>query len=897
MQQALESESTGMPAAVSSPAHDNRMTSDVILSSLSEDPFGVTEDEETGVEAGMANASPRQAATSPSAEGTSMDHDFTPEPSPQSPEESTTFPDEEDEVMFVSHDPEGLSTIYEESSIFENQDEASVEEFAQGIPLDASLPSSVDEDRSPGYDFSKRLSTPDSQSAVDFQLHESTRQAEAASSPSAGPAACIHAPAVEATEIELDQQPVVGSVPESHVSASHVANAADAMSSPDSPRRDASPVTLSRQSSTCPLNGSEGSVATLPGDDVLSGPVSLLHLETKGSPVASDEQPEEMLVNDNRPLAVTELDGSSPPTPAGPGSPGGMPSASLVPGTPTALPTTDLTQRVSTPEATTDAAATQESSGFTPINGRHISPPNVPPSGLRDDEEAEVDLELDELDADEVVEEELADEGCEATMAMDEDMTLEAPRPQFDTLQLHARRDDSETEMLRKFVTRVTADKNAKAAAAAAALAKKSARRSGSLSITSSTGSPMAKADTPSSRTPLGVKSPNSPSPAKKRKRELMQDDLAKDKDSPQGSSNQPSDGPRLKRRRKRADPVLETPLESSTPSPEPDSATSGPRRSTRARSTRIALRPTAPSANAIAFSMIPVRLPGMGAMDEATMDSHIAGMARQRNEEKDLAAVTRGNTRKNKGGAVPPQVVLAKQAEDPSWRMRELKGVFDAKERRAREPVEGAGVGDEGGDKGKKSARANKGVRWAEELVRFQTEAEPSVFKGMASQLLADVVMMDDGVDEIAEAEPPAPAEPVVEKMARVAARKAASSAKAEPAASVPAVPVSTRRTRSSRLPPPTPIKKIQKTAGEKAAAEKTEKPAAAPSLRSRARSLPKPAPAPVPAATPLPADAVPATVAPAKTGMSTRRTRISKLGMSGNGTPAPKRRARTAL
>jgi hypothetical protein len=28
----------------------------------------------------------------------------------------------------------------------------------------------------------------------------------------------------------------------------------------------------------------------------------------------------------------------------------------------------------------------------------------------------------------------------------------------------------------------------------------------------------------------------------------------------------------------------------------------------------------------------------------------------------------------------------------------------------------------------------------------------------------------------------------------------------------------------------------------------------------------------------------------------MATRRTRITKLGMSGNGTPAPKRRGRTA-
>ncbi|KAK4243991.1 hypothetical protein C7999DRAFT_35668 [Corynascus novoguineensis] len=588
-----------------------------------------------------------------------------------------------------------------------------------------------------------------------------------------------------------------------------------------------------------------------------------------------------------------------------------------------------LMEDVTTPKANDTF---HERSSFTPINRRQTSPSGIPPNGLRDDEDTTRDHETDELDADEVVEEDIqAEEVEEEVVPMEEDMTVGAPKPECDTLQLHARQDDSETEMLRNFVTRVAADKNAKAAAAAAALAKKIARRSSSIgSITSSTGSPIGRpgSESPASRKPLGIRSPNSASPAKKRKADFLEDDLTKDISS-HDSPTQPTDGRRLKKRRKRADPVLSSPLRTATPSPEPKtipssmtgmsaSSHSGPRRSTRARSTRVALKPTAPSANSIAFSMIPVRLPGMGAMDDTapTTSETQFSAARQRSAEKDLAAVTRANTRKNKGGAVPPPVVLAKQAEDPAaWRMRELKVVWEAKERRKGETAcEEEGLEEEQGGrkKGKKGGKA-KGVRWAEELVRFQPYEEGGgVFGGLARALLADV-MADDGVDEIAEAEPPMPAGPVVEKTARVAARKTASSsssssessssAPAVAAAAPPAVPVSTRRTRSSRLPPPTPVKKLR-SATKPAAVEKNtgteesaaaEKPAAVPNLRTRARSLPKRTAAPAPAPTAVDPSAT-ATSSSTKTGMATRRTRVTKLGMSGNGTPAPKRRARVA-
>ncbi|KAL2174112.1 uncharacterized protein P884DRAFT_230763 [Thermothelomyces heterothallicus CBS 202.75] len=731
---------------------------------------------------------------------------------------------------------------------------------------------------------------------ANVEQSKSTTNADSSASSPASPRLRSDTPNLEAeaTEAVQDEEPVVAaSVTGSHVSSGSVASAANGTAvGTELPQHN------TENTATDDLD--ENARAT---DDQAANPPKDCGVNPCPTGITTAQLPE----------SSSGTDRSTPPSP---GTPCSSPIAS----------SKELMEGVANPQNQGDGLSpSRESSGFTPINKRRVPPPSDLPTGLHDDEEPAADHESDELDADEVVEEDVPqEEGDEDIVAMDEDMTVEAPKPECDTLQLHARQDDSETEMLRNFVTRVAAGKSAKAAAAAAALAKKIARRSSSLGSISSTGSPVGRAgsETPGSRQPLGVRSPNSASPAKKRKADAFEDDLAKE-DSSADPCAEPTDGPRLKKHRKYPESILKTAPETAAPSSEANSAlpsnitTSllspkpGPRRSTRARSMRVALKPSAPSANSIAFSMIPVRLPGMGAMDEPAMasDAHLSA-ARQRSEEKDLAAVTRANTRKNKGGAVPPPVVLAKQAEDPAgWRMRELKGVWEAKERR-----KGAALSEkdpeaeeEDGGKGKKGKKV-KEVRWAEELVRYQPYEEGGgMFSGMARALLADV-MADDGVDEIAEAEPPVPAEPAVEKTARVAARKAGSGRKSsttgEGAPAPPAAPASTRRTRSSRLPPPTPVKKLRsagKPAAEKSpSAEKTEpaeKPAATSSLRTRARSLPKRAAAPAPATAPATVDPSPATASSStRTGMATRRTRVTKLGMSGNGTPAPKRRGKAA-
>jgi hypothetical protein len=96
--------------------------------------------------------------------------------------------------------------------------------------------------------------------------------------------------------------------------------------------------------------------------------------------------------------------------------------------------------------------------------------------------------------------------------------------------------------------------------------------------------------------------------------------------------------------------------------------------------------------------SFIPVRRLGQDGDSTVTL---------RRSEEKELAALTRVNTRKNKGGALRPLEVLAKkldEKEDPASRQRALKEVFDEKAQRQK--------------KGKKG----KSVVWAEELAQFQT-------------------------------------------------------------------------------------------------------------------------------------------------------------------------------
>ncbi|KAK3305893.1 uncharacterized protein B0T15DRAFT_533760 [Chaetomium strumarium] len=793
----------------------------IVISNSSEEASSVAE--EADAEAAVENGgSPSQPATRPNATET--------ESMKETPvthvdeDQSISSEGQLSEISFASHDSEGLSTIYEESSLSEPQSSGEVDTL--------------------GLAKGETTVNADVESTALAAL-----EVDGDKSGSAPPSASYEQPTVESTS----ETACSLAAP-----TSDVATAADGLTPSDPPRRNNVPSSTNTTQRPLLETENESSPGISEGDAVWSYRDDELNVTMPG---ASE-------TDEHSKLCVEE---------------------------PEELRHDDLVQDDNPPELPR----------FIPINGEQKSSLHATHSSLRDEEpRAEHNSDSDPDDADEVVEEEfLADEDHDAADAMDDDMlAVNPPCPANDTLQLQAMHDDSETEMLRKFVTRVAADKSAKALAAASTVANnssRSARRSGSLGLTTSAGSPMAKSEpgAHTMRKPLAEKSSNSPSPTKnKRNLELIVEGPSKAKDGSQDPEDDLEDGPRIKRRRKRADPVLDTATVGTTApaSTERESLPSGPapRRSTRARS----LKPAAPSANSIAFSMIPVRLPGMGAMDDAALESHYAAIARQRSEEKDLAAITRVNTRKNKGGAVPPQVVLAKQAEDPNWRLRELKGVLDAKERRQQQQQQQV-EGDSGDGKKNTRNKAAKGVRWAEELVRFHedSDAQPSVFRGLARGLLADVAMEDLGeADEIAEAEPPAAPEPAVEKTVRVAARKSVSTSASS------AAPVSSRRTtRSSRLPPPTPVKKMP-NGQKKAPAALAEKKAAAapaassaPSLRTRAKSLPKPAASTAPSSAAGPAGSASTS---SRSGMATRRTRIAKLGMKGNGTPAPKRRGRAA-
>ncbi|KAK6585988.1 hypothetical protein PZA11_001045 [Diplocarpon coronariae] len=98
------------------------------------------------------------------------------------------------------------------------------------------------------------------------------------------------------------------------------------------------------------------------------------------------------------------------------------------------------------------------------------------------------------------------------------------------------------------------------------------------------------------------------------------------------------------------------------------------------------------------ASSLIPVRRIGQDGDSTVTLRC---------NEDKELAALTKFNTRKNKGGAMHPNDFLANKAEekeDAVSRKRALKDVFAEKEKQ-----------------GKAKASKKKSVVWAEDLVQFQ--------------------------------------------------------------------------------------------------------------------------------------------------------------------------------
>ncbi|RKU47448.1 hypothetical protein DL546_008947 [Coniochaeta pulveracea] len=462
--------------------------------------------------------------------------------------------------------------------------------------------------------------------------------------------------------------------------------------------------------------------------------------------------------------------------------------------------------------------------------------------------------------------------------------------------------EDSETELLRKFVTRVSANK--KAAATAAALANsrtlRPKRRSGSTGSTTdpATGSPTARSSEvqstapvaslqPNTRSPLGRKDANSPSPTKKRKA-YDKSDLFKG--NPELFSAEISP-PRSKRvRRKRTiNGQAETSLHDNTinttlPAQElsEDTATDSaqaPRRSTRSR--RV-LKSPAPSANAIALSLIPVRH-GSQDLDKDMPTPVVVSRARATAAEKDLATVTRVNTRKNKGTAVHPKVVLARQAENPAaFRLKELKSVFDAREgKRATNTEHGDGSDDKTGQEkandGRKG-RKGQGVRWASELVRYQG-------------------------DEVLNSSPPSPPSGLT------ASSTAGSKRKITPVP-IPVIPHSSftssspHPTRERAFPSaimdsePSPSPSSPPSAPTAAQQEKEEKPA--PARRTRLASrLQAPTPVRKTMRSASTEQSAPSKMPVPVVKMATRRTRIGGGlvgGMSGNGTPAPKRRGRGA-
>ncbi|KAH8842929.1 hypothetical protein MCOR29_003048 [Pyricularia oryzae] len=292
-------------------------------------------------------------------------------------------------------------------------------------------------------------------------------------------------------------------------------------------------------------------------------------------------------------------------------------------------------------------------------------------------------------------------------------------------------------------------------------------RRSGSLGA-SATGSPIRRSEpedgdeSVSRRQPLGEKSPNmSPSPTKKRK--TVEDEISS------GLLHAPSledhSPPKPKRRRKNAETESDGIL---NPDFQPGEA-QPPRRSTR---TKRNLLPPAPSANGFALSKLPV-IRSIAIDDGGFGGSPSSAIVR--NDDRQLQATTRANTRRNKAGALHASDALNLQAK------RKLSGADD----------------DEGEDKAaatNKRAKTTKSgsaksVRWGTPLASYQ-EPPAAVAPNVASES-ADELAADEDNGAI-----PAPV-PV-------------------PATSLTAAPVTRRRT-ASRLPPPTPIKKPTGTAAGK--------------------------------------------------------------------------------
>ncbi|KAF7961223.1 hypothetical protein EAE96_000889 [Botrytis aclada] len=210
--------------------------------------------------------------------------------------------------------------------------------------------------------------------------------------------------------------------------------------------------------------------------------------------------------------------------------------------------------------------------------------------------------------------------------------------------------ENDDTDILRQFLTRVKADKAAKAAAPA----------------------PKKRRSLPHSplRIPLGdIMNAEASSPV-----QAPRDDF--DLSVPEATS--PS-----RKSRATTPPSTE----------EVDAEARSIRRSGRTRPPVLKIPLPAPSS-------IPVRR--LGGQDDTNITL-------KQSVEKELAALTRVNTRKNKAGAVFPEVLLARKAdakENPAKRQKELKEMFEEKLRREK----------------KAQGKPKKSVVWAEEIAQYQT-------------------------------------------------------------------------------------------------------------------------------------------------------------------------------
>ncbi|KAK3949837.1 hypothetical protein QBC32DRAFT_399931 [Pseudoneurospora amorphoporcata] len=563
--------------------------------------------------------------------------------------------------------------------------------------------------------------------------------------------------------------------------------------------------------------------------------------------------------------------------------------------------------RESTPEEESDsieAAPTEaEDVGDTQENSPESSTSS---SGDSDDENSGDEIEVVEQ------------VGAEDSLMSDDedDVSLIAEQPvrvENDTLSLRSLHEESETDMIRKFISKVAADKSAKAAAAAE-LENRSSPKDES-------GSPAEDSETPPKRTPLSEKSPNSPSPTKKRKLDELGSEPSKE-EFPKTAGESP-----VTRTVKRRKAMVEN---SEPPAEEGDDSEGAPRRSSRQRKTLINLK-SAPSANSIAKSTIPVRMPGMEMMDTV----------RARNDQKDVAAVTRYNTRKNKGSALFPQMVLKKMEK---MKKQGKEYVFSSS----------SADNDKATETGKK--KKNKGVRWAETLARFQDDAASapanSKTRALSSSLLADVLKadaaLDDDIDELAgepvvsskkvatprvlkaksqiksrtDSAPEVTSKPSIPKPKKVAPPPPTPTTRRATAASSIPAPAPTPTTKRLPTPAPKPTTSISKVTAPPKRATRSGKSLVPTPIKVTATTKPKttvpaaPPPSPAPhrgpsrprlnpasstaTSTPISNKVTKTPAATSKTVVTAAAGRASRvaagLGMSVNGTPAPKRKGRSA-